>query len=338
MWDVQTGGLIHTFTTQSKINDIAVSTTHIACGLAGGPVTFWGIHTREKGKNFWKGKPIVAICWLSTQVLAVATQTDVDIHDIIVDKSSIWFSTHYRIWGMVHSEGELLVGTLGEYTNYSFFKPIRYTHTLQPRLCEESWVYDGKLKNPTLVGEEIACISPTTGVWLFDPSSTGPPCHLTKNPSLLRAARSLAVSLGRNIIIQTDDSIQIFSSDVLMSGEAHEKSMHLSHVYPLGKKHIICVKSDRCLIVLELETLKEFCPDNLLWSLLGRGSDQSPFAGASLCHGVIAEVGILQAMELWKSGTEIPKCKGGKNVPLTGLSPMCTLDVSLLSSNWSGFG
>jgi len=53
MWDVQTGGLIHTFTTKSRINDIAVSTTHIACGLIGSSVMFWGIHTREKGKDFW---------------------------------------------------------------------------------------------------------------------------------------------------------------------------------------------------------------------------------------------------------------------------------------------
>jgi len=197
-------------------------------------------------------------------------------------------------------------------------------------------VHDGKLKNLTLVGEEIACTSPTTGVWFFYPSFTGPPHPLTKNPPLLGVARSLAVSLGRNIVIQTDDSIQIFSSDVLMSGEAHEKPIHLSHIYPLGKNYIICVKSDRCLIVLELETLKEFHPDNPLWSLLGRASDQSPFACASLNHGLLAEVGILQVMKLWKSGTEIPKCKVGKNVSLTGLSPMGTMDVSLLGSDWSG--
>ena len=38
MWDVQTGGLIHTFTTLAEVNDIAVSASgdHIACGSSDG--------------------------------------------------------------------------------------------------------------------------------------------------------------------------------------------------------------------------------------------------------------------------------------------------------------
>jgi len=52
MWDVQTGGLIHTFATQSRIHDIAVSTggDHIACGCDSF-ITFWDINTRVGGGN-----------------------------------------------------------------------------------------------------------------------------------------------------------------------------------------------------------------------------------------------------------------------------------------------
>jgi WD40 repeat protein len=52
MWDIQTGGLTHSFTTQSTITDIGISTTgdHIACGSSDGPVAFWNIHTKEEGK------------------------------------------------------------------------------------------------------------------------------------------------------------------------------------------------------------------------------------------------------------------------------------------------
>jgi len=340
MWDVQTGGLIHTFTAQSKIHDIAVSTTHIACGLADGSVMVWGIHTREKCKRIDTISTPMGICWLSAQVLAVAAWGTICIHNIIDGKSSNWFRTPSgrHMWGMVHSETQLLVGiaaTSNSHTTHSFFQLIKYTHTLQPQLCGVVWAHDGELRNPTLVGKKIACISPATGVQLFDPN----PPHLTKNPPLLGAARSLAVSLGRNIITQTDDSIQIFSSDVLTNGETHEKPIHLSHIYPLGKKHIICVQSDRHLIVLELETLKEFYPDNSQWSLISnillfaQLSDQSPFAGASLSHGLLVEVGISQAMELWKSGTEIPKSNAAnKDVLSTGLSPKCTLDVSVHKS------
>ena len=59
MWDVQTGGLIYTFTTQSEINDIAISTTgnYIACGSSDGSIAFWNVHTRE-GRGFGNGPPI----------------------------------------------------------------------------------------------------------------------------------------------------------------------------------------------------------------------------------------------------------------------------------------
>jgi WD40 repeat protein len=84
MWDVQTGGLIHTFTTQSEVNDIAVSTSgdHIACGSSDGSVRFWNIHTKKEGRGFGNGQPVVTICWLSPQKFAVATQNSLYICDV----------------------------------------------------------------------------------------------------------------------------------------------------------------------------------------------------------------------------------------------------------------
>ena len=51
MWDVQTGGLIHTFIAQSEVNDIAASATYIACSSSDGSVTYWDIHTRGEGRG-----------------------------------------------------------------------------------------------------------------------------------------------------------------------------------------------------------------------------------------------------------------------------------------------
>jgi WD40 repeat protein len=84
MWDVQTGGLTHTFTARSEINDIAVSRTgdHIACGSSDGSITFWSTHTKEEGEGFGNGQPVVAIFWLSPCQLVVATQGTVYTHDI----------------------------------------------------------------------------------------------------------------------------------------------------------------------------------------------------------------------------------------------------------------
>ena len=343
MWDVQTGGLIHTFTTQPTINDIAVSTTHIACGLSDGSVMFWSIQPREEGKGFGNGQPVIAIYWLSTQVLAVATQSTLYIHNITVGESSIWFSTSRHIWGMVHLRSQLIVGTSWKIPwpgqDQCFFKSIEYTDTLQPQPHEESWVHNGQLENPILVGKDIACTAPATGVQLFDTTFTIPRWWAENSP-LLGAVRSLAVSLGRNIVVQTDDSIQIFSGDVLTNRKTCEM-IRQSHVYPLGKKHIICVQSDRRLAVLELETLQELRPDNDIWSLLKNlplfGShltNQSPFACASLSSGSVAKFGISSVMQAWKSGTQLPEWTetAGGNAPLSGLSPMCTWVVTVRSS------
>jgi len=101
MWDVQTGGLIKTFLTQSRIKDIAVSETHIACGMADGSVAFWNIHTKEEGKAFGNNQPIVSICLHSPRELALATQNTLYIHEIVIGEVIGRFSIPGHVWGMV---------------------------------------------------------------------------------------------------------------------------------------------------------------------------------------------------------------------------------------------
>jgi hypothetical protein len=116
MWDVQTGGLTHTFVTRSEIADIAVSPMgdHIACGLSNGSVTFWNTHTKVEGEGFGNGQPVAAILWLSPRRLAVATQGTIYTRDVGESETSNTLSIPGRVWGMVHSPldaSEFLVGT-----------------------------------------------------------------------------------------------------------------------------------------------------------------------------------------------------------------------------------
>ena len=101
-----------------------------------------------------------------------------------------------------------------------------------------------------LVDDKIVCITPPSGGQLFNTKSL----KRTHNPPLPDAATSVTVSLNRNLVAQTKDSIQIFSLDVLTGGEARN-DVRPSHVYLLGGKHIVCLQPTRCLTVLELETL-----------------------------------------------------------------------------------
>jgi hypothetical protein len=340
MWDIQTGGLTHTFTALSKITDIAVSTKgdHIACGSSDGSVTFWNIHTKERGKGFGDGQPVVAVCWLSPDKLAVATQRTVYIHSIATGKTLNNFSVPGCVWGMVYSgnEGEFLVGAsqpdegAGQNLYSLSIFEIERGH-VQGRetklLSQRSPTYYRRLLSPTLVDREIMCITPPSGVQSFNTV----PRKWTNNPPLLDAAISVAASLNRNLVVQTKDSIQIFSLDVLTSREARS-DVRPSHVYPLGEKHIVCLlQPNRYITLLELGTLRELRPEDNISPLESLPMNQSPHARASFGRGLVAKFGVSRVMRAWQSGTPLPERAraSDEDAPLSRLSPECTQVVTV---------
>jgi len=344
MWDVQTGGLVYTFTTNSKINYIAVSITHIACGSSDGFVAFWNIHTKE-GKGFWTGQAVITIYWLSPQRLAVATQSSLDIRDITFGKIVSKFSIPGHVWGMVYLEdkGEFLVGSsqqslvVGQESYFIRCKLPKFEPQDPGVLYQEfknlqrSPACHMKLLNPTLVdGQQVACTTPANGAQLFSTHSY----NWIDSPPLLGAAMSLAVSLNRNIVVQTKNSIQMFSLDVLASRKVHNNT-HVSQVYPLGGRHIICVllQPTGYLTLLELETLQKIRvrDDALLRSSL---ADRSPPIHQLFFRGLVVEFGIQPVIQAWESGTPLPEWAeaAGENAPLGELSPECTRIVIVYGS------
>jgi hypothetical protein len=339
MWDIQTGGLTHTFTTQSKINDISVSPTGdcIASGSSDGSVTFWDIHTKVEGEGFGNGQPVITICWISPQELTVATPKAVYTHNIDIGKTPGYLFIPGHVWGMVDSpvdRGDLLVGI--SYSgkrgsrDSSFLKVTMSNQGCPPYFREpkllprQPLTLSGEeLSNPTLAGKVIACITPPRGVQSFDTESQDP----TETPPLLDAATSVAVSLNRNLVAQTKDSIQVFSLDVLKVREAHN-DVHPSHIYPLGGKHIVCLlQPNRHLALLESETLQELRPNNTTSPLESLPTDQSSAIRALFSSGFVAEFGVSAVMQAWRSGTPLPEW-ADEDVPFSGLSPDCTRIVS----------
>ena len=286
MWDVQTGGFIYTFATLPGVNYIAISTTGdcIACGSQDGSVRFWNTRTKKEGNQcFRNSKPVVTVCWPSPQKLAVATEDSLCIYSVATGEilDSLCFPDF--VWGMVYlaDKDEFLVGTSksGETQGLCSFRTVstRRPEPLEKRrprvdrgrlvrrkMCQEkqSPTHPGRLTCPTLVGKNITCTDPSMGpgVQLFDTSSYS----WADDPPLLDMAKSVAVSLNRNLVAQTEDSIQIFSADALTtrSGEARS-DQRVSHIYPLGKSYIICVlQPTGHLAPLELETLRELSRDD----------------------------------------------------------------------------
>ena len=350
MWDVQTGGLIHTFTIKSKVSDIAISTLggHIACGMSNGYVTFWNTRTKVEGKGFGNGQPVVTTCWLSPQKLAVATRNSLYIRNVTAGETLDSLSFPNCVWGMVYfgDKDEFLVGTSqpgqGGDQELCLFETISHRHPeplekiqsilqrgrlIRRKIYRErqSPTHPGQLTYPTTVGKEIVCITLPSGVQSFSPKSY----DWTRKPPLLDMATSVAVSLNRNLVAQTKDSIQIFSIDVLTSQEVHN-DVRPSHVYPLGKKYILCIlQPNKHHTLLDLETLQEL-----------RSDDETLPFGASLqgrspsCPGLVAKPSAWETIRGWRLGTPLPERFGkvDEQNPLCGLSPACTTRVIIYDS------
>ena len=335
MWDIQTGKLIHMFVVKTGINDIAVSTSgnHIAYGSSNGSAAFWDIHSKE-GKSFGDGKPVVNIHWLLHPELAVATQSSVYIHNINTGETLDYFSLPISpVWGMVYStsEQEFLVGT-----SWPGGEVGQELYAIQQIGYAKGKLYPGagwrdpepahirQPMHPTLVHDKVVCMTPS-GVKLFDTEFY----QWANDHPLLGTAKSVAMSLNRNLVVQTMDSIQIFSIDVLASGEVHN-NIHLSHIHPLGEEHIICLQPNRHLTLLELETLQELHPKDDTTPLRSLLTNQS-----SVCtppgNGLIAEFGASVVMQAWHSDTPLPE-RAEEDVQLSGLSPKCTWIVMVCSS------
>jgi len=349
MWDVQTGGLITTFTMQSGINDIAVSETYIACGMADGSVIFWNIHTKEEGETFGNNQPIVSICWFSPRELAVATQNSLYIHEIVIGETIGRFSVPGHVWGMVYLEDEnkFLIGAsnpnprVDSKTSYFFIRcqqPKLQPHELKA-FCwkftniKQSSEYSGQLSRPTLVGKEIACITLGNGVQSFHTGSLS----WTNNPPLLGAATSVAASFNGNLVVQTKDSIQIFSFDVLTSGKGKAHSeMGSSRIYPLGKKHIVCLQPTRHITLLELETLRGIHSNKHTQPLMTSLMDRLASAPASSSYGLVTEFGISAVMQAWELGTPLPELPEAveEDILLSGWSPECNRVATVRNSPW----
>jgi WD40 repeat protein len=341
MWDMQTGGLIHTFHTQSKINDIAASMTgvHIACGLSDGSVTSWNTNTKEEGRGFGNGQPVITIYWLSPAELAVATQNALYLHNIDFGETSHSFSIPGSVWGMVYlvDTHEFLVGTsrpgvgVGqELYSFEVIERIGDSWERQKWRTSLAWQSPMRSKRPTspiVVGKEIVCITPPNGVHSFDTKFY----NWANNPSLLDTATAVAVSLHRNLVAQTKDSIQIFSLDVLTNGEARN-DVRPSHVYPLGERHIICIlQPTRRLTLLELETLRELRPDDETSPFGPLLANQKSSARASFGHGLVGKFDLSVAMKAWRLGTPLPGWTeaADDDGSLSGLSPDCTRVITV---------
>ena len=107
LWDIQTGGLIHTFALKGEANTTAVSLKgrYLACGLSDGSVNFWEVASKMEGPAFSGGSPTTHLCWLAPEEqLVVVDEPSVHIRDVITGRILYDFKIYDPICGAAYSQ------------------------------------------------------------------------------------------------------------------------------------------------------------------------------------------------------------------------------------------
>jgi len=107
VWDIQTGGLIHTFILKGEAKDIAVSSEgrYLAYSLSDGTLNVWEVAKKRGSPTFDRGSPITCFCWLAPEEhLAVASGVSVHIWDVVARTVVHIFFVQDLICGVVYSK------------------------------------------------------------------------------------------------------------------------------------------------------------------------------------------------------------------------------------------
>ena len=105
-WDIQTGGLIHTFVPEREVEDIAVSLTgrYLACGLFNG-VKVWEVANKSEVSDFRSSSPVTHLCWLEREEQLVFTSKGlVHMWDVVARKILSNLVLKGSVRGVVYSQ------------------------------------------------------------------------------------------------------------------------------------------------------------------------------------------------------------------------------------------
>jgi len=117
LWDVQTGGLIYTFTLETEARDTAISLNgrYLACGFSDGTVKSWEVSNRAELSVYESGSPIACLCWLAPEEqLMVANEASIHIRGIITGSILVHnFKMQDPVIGVAYSQkfNQLAVAT-----------------------------------------------------------------------------------------------------------------------------------------------------------------------------------------------------------------------------------
>ena len=254
MWDTQTGGLIHTFTANFWISDIAVSSMGkcLASCSSDGTFRHWDVESRSGGSRNL-GKPIVRICFLDPEdrvalalartILVVEISTGRTLHTFSV------FPTGGGVRGIAfsaHQHQLAIRSTLNEIA-------IIDTRTGM------KLAFSAKSISTSVVSSAF----PRNGDQIFWTKASDDLIWLNTNAYPLRqedldhlgTIRSIGLLRSGQLVVNVGESIQVLAKD--RARPSSDPEHNISHVYPIDNGKAIRASScdHERVYVLETETL-----------------------------------------------------------------------------------
>ena len=176
IWDIQTGGLIHTFILDRKVEVIAVSlgSRYLACGFSGGSVEVLEVANKMEDSAVWTYSPATRFCWLEPEErLVVSAGALVSVWDIVAGTVLHNFTIPFPIHHVVYSWKFNLLATVATSESES-----RHMVTIiNPQTATTAITYHTQ-EDLTCIAcsqtaEELVCGKKTGGLQLFNISKWG---------------------------------------------------------------------------------------------------------------------------------------------------------------------
>ena len=303
-WDIQTGGLIHTFVPECKAEDIAISLAgrYLACGLSDGSVKTLEVANRADVSNFQSGSSVSHLCWLEpAEQLAVASEASVRMWDVVARKAVRSFLLNGSICGIVYSHKLSKFAILTTSKAQSVITLVDsktrtpFTHKVPQRISCFAF---------SQITTELVCGMGTPGLGLF----SVPACRRRKfnHPATITSVSVLPN--GTAVANVTGSGIQLLSLDKRYTSSRNPATSILT-IRPLDEGNIIAVvptNRDR-ITLLESATLSPLHiiparPHNIL-------TDRPPILCASLKHRIAVysfKSDYIARLEMWRFGGKGP--------------------------------
>ena len=169
VWDMQTGGLIHTFHFGSITEDIGVSLNgrYLACRLSDRSVEVREIANKMGDAPIWARSPVSRFCWLEPEgKLAVSTGKSVHICDVVAGtvlrKYTIWYPARCMVYSQTFNQLAIIASS----TRQSVITTI---NTETGSILTSDWT-PKKVDcfDFSQTTKELVCGMEAHGLWLFN--------------------------------------------------------------------------------------------------------------------------------------------------------------------------